>query len=211
MANEIERMNTGGGIEQEVVERKVREIVAKALYMEVEDVQPSSLLLEELGAESLDLLDIAFMLEREFKIEFPRTDIMERASQYFGEETLVNDGKVTDIGLELVRRGMPEIDQERLVPGMLAVNVIRMISVQTFVRIVMRLLEAKAQFPHECPNCGTMMQESDVMPELVCPKCGEITPLTSGDDILLQDLISLSKDLEFDRNFSTNHGEEKSS
>jgi acyl carrier protein len=207
MTSEIEEANTGVGIDQEIVERKVREIVAKALSMEVKDVQPSSLLIEELGAESLDLLDIAFMLEREFKIEFPRTDIMERASKYFGEETLVNNGKVTEVGLELLSRGMPEMDQDRLVPGLLAVNVTRMISVQTFVRIVMRLLEAKAQFPHECPKCGAMMQESDVMPELVCPQCGEIVPFTSGDEILLQDLIALSSDLDFNRQTSTNSEE----
>ncbi len=181
---------------QQDIEQKVRAVISKALELEPDEVSPTASLADEMGAQSLDLLDIAFMLEREFKISFPRTDIMERATARFGEDALVNRGLVTDLGLELLRRTMPEVDRERLKPGLRAIDVTRLLSVQTFVRIVMRLLEAKQAFPRQCPNCGSLMEESEVTPEFTCPQCGTIVPLPSGDDILFEDLIALTADVQ---------------
>src|SRR5690242_20488693 len=113
MTREEEEANS---ISRDVIEQKVREAVATALDIDIDTIQLSSALQEELGAESLDLLDIAFMLERDFTIEFPRLDLLRRASDYFGDDTLVKDGRVTDFGLELLRKGMPEIDPNRLYP-----------------------------------------------------------------------------------------------
>jgi acyl carrier protein len=186
----------GGALSADSVAQKVRMVVAKSLDIDPERVQLSASLVDELGAQSLDMLDMAFMLEREFRISFPRTDILERAVAHFGEETLVRDGVVTAFGLRLLRRGMPELDATRLQPGLPAADVVRMVTVQTFVRIVLRLLEAKQQFPRECPVCRVAAEESDVMPELVCPMCGAVRPFPSGDETLLQDLIALADGLE---------------
>jgi acyl carrier protein len=177
------------------VSQTVREVVAESLELEVEDVQMSSSFFD-IGAESLDLLDMAFALERMYKIQFPRTDILERATEHFGEDALVADGVVTPLGLELLAKGMPELDPKVIKPGLQALDVAQMITVESFVRITLRLLEAKADFPRTCPACGGTLAESDIMPEFECPDCEEIVPLPSGDEILLQDLLALSEDTQ---------------
>ncbi|HLN13441.1 MAG TPA: phosphopantetheine-binding protein [bacterium] len=174
------------------VHQKVREVVAKSLELKLDDVTLESSLFD-LGAESLDLLDMAFLLEKEYRIQFPRADILERAAQHFREEDLVVSGVVTPLGLEMLRRGMPELDPTKFRPGLKAIDVVKMISVGSFARITVRLLEAKAEAPRDCPKCGAALVESTVMPELECPSCGEIVPLESGDDILLRDLTELFK------------------
>jgi acyl carrier protein len=100
------------------VEARVSAVIARAMDCPVSDVSPSSSLEEDLGAQSLDFLDIAFSLEREFRIQFPRADFLQRASDHFGEENLMKDGVVTPFGLKLLALGMPEIDAERLKPGL---------------------------------------------------------------------------------------------
>src|SRR5690242_6395960 len=129
-----------GTISQEMVEQKVRETIAQALDIEVDDVQISASLKANLGAESLDMLDIAFMLEREFKIEFPRMDVLQRASTHFGDDAMIQDGVITDFGLRLLQSTMPELQKDQLRPGMHAAEMAGLITVRTFVRIVMRLL-----------------------------------------------------------------------
>ena len=136
------------------------------------------------------------MLEKEYQIQFPRTDILERATTYFGEDALVADGLVTDMGLQLLAVGMPELDPNVLKPGLKALDVAQMITVESFVRITWRLLEAKKAFPRECPSCGGHLTESDFMPEFECDSCGETVPLPSGDDILLQDLLDLADQVQ---------------
>jgi len=180
----------------EVVDLKVREIVARALDLELDQVSLSASLTDELGAQSLDMLDMAFMFEREFRISFPRTDILERATAYFGEDALVHKGVVTDFGRTLLAKGMPELEPARLTRGIRAAEVVKMVTVQTMTRLVHRLLQAKAEFSRQCPACGTVMAESDVMPEFICASCGKVQPLPSGDEILLQDLIALSGGLQ---------------
>jgi acyl carrier protein len=177
-------------IDAEAVTQRVREVVADSLEKDVAEVKLDSSFFE-LGAESLDLLDMAFALEKEYQIQFPRTDILERASARFGEENLVAGGVVTDLGLKLLVKGMPELDPERIKPGLKAIEVAKMITVGSFVRITLRLLEAKAEFPRACPKCGGVLQESDTMPEFECPDCHTVVPLPSGDDVLLQDVVSL--------------------
>ena len=179
---------------EEEVALEVRQAVARALDLDVEEVQLNSSLFG-LGAESLDLLDMAFMLEKKFKIQFPRTDILERATNHFGEETLVQNGIVTDFGLRLLKKGMPELDPQVIKPGLKAIDVAKMITVGSFARITLRLLQAKEEFPLVCPKCGGQLEESELMPEFTCTNCGENVPQPSGDEILLQDLLQLANEI----------------
>jgi acyl carrier protein/ribosomal protein S27E len=159
---------------------------------DVSDITPSTALEGDLGAESLDYLDIAFALEREFKIQFPRTDFMQRAADHFGEENLVKDGMITDLGLRLLAAGMPELDASKLTPGLRVTEVRAMFTVATFLRVVRRLLEVKEAADKTCPDCRSQMTESSGAPEFVCPQCGKTVMLPSGDDILFQDVVKLT-------------------
>lgn len=179
-----------GWIASDEVALRVRTLVAENLELEPEEVTLESSFFE-LGAESLDLLDVAFSLESEYGISFPRTDLLERASDHFGEDALVKDGLVTDLGLQLLREGMPELDPDLVKPGLRDLDVAQSITVGSFARITQRLIDAKAEMPRTCSECGGTLVESAAMPEFECEGCGRIEPLPSGDEILLQDLIDL--------------------
>jgi acyl carrier protein len=73
------------------------------------DITPAATLRRDLGADSLDLLEITFRLEQEFGIEIPRgelwTELMFRARPEW-----VQDGKLTDKGLAELRAGLPYAD-----------------------------------------------------------------------------------------------------
>ena len=56
----------------ESVYPKVREIIADVLVLEEADVSLSSRLITDLGAESIDFLDLVFQLEKEFSVKIPR-------------------------------------------------------------------------------------------------------------------------------------------
>jgi acyl carrier protein len=173
------------------VERRVLEVIARAMDCPVSDVKPTSSLEADLGAQSLDYLDIAFSLEREFRIQFPRADFLQRASDHFGEENLVKDGVITDFGLQLLAKGMPEIDPAQLKPGLKVTEVRRMFIVATFVRVVQQLLAHKAEMDPNCPKCGAVLEESASLPEFSCPACKTVVPVPGGDDILFEHLLSV--------------------
>jgi acyl carrier protein len=175
------------------VKRKVIEVIAVTMDRPVSEVTPASSLEMDLGAQSLDYLDIAFSLERTFRVQFPRADFLQRASDHFGEENLVKDGVVTDLGLRLLRDGMPELEPALLKPGCKVVDIRRMVTVATFIRVAKQLLQNKANADRTCPKCGAQMEESTSLPEFVCPACQTTVPLPSGDNVLFEQLLQLEQ------------------
>jgi acyl carrier protein len=177
----------------EEIERRVLMVVARALDRPVSEVHPYTSLEADLGAQSLDYLDIAFSLEREFRIAFPRADFLQRAGDHFGEENLVKDGVITNLGLQLLAKGMPELDPANLRPGLRVTDLRRMFVVATLIRVVKQLLEHKASMDRKCPGCGVEMEESLSLPEFVCPACKTNVPVTPGDEVLFQHLLDLEE------------------
>jgi acyl carrier protein len=88
---------------------RVRRVLVEALNVDEEEVTPGATLQGDLGAESIDFLDIVFRLEREFGIKVPRDELFpESISQ--GDPEFVRDGKVTPRGLQELRGRMPYAD-----------------------------------------------------------------------------------------------------
>jgi acyl carrier protein len=117
------------------LETKVCEIVAAALAQPQERVKLGSNLMEELGAESLDFLDIVFRLERTFAIEITRGEMESAARGDMTDEEFAPGGIISDAGLQRLRDFMPEA-AERIRPGLRPMQIMALFSVRTFVNIV---------------------------------------------------------------------------
>lgn len=94
---------------QEEIFSKVSMTLVEALNVDEEDVKPTSTLQGDLGAESIDFLDIVFRLEREFGIKIPRGELFPE-SIFQGDPEFVSNGKVTEKGLKELRERMPFAD-----------------------------------------------------------------------------------------------------
>jgi acyl carrier protein len=94
---------------QEEIYTKVSATLVEALNVDEEDIKPTSTLQGDLGAESIDFLDIVFRLEREFGIKIPRGELFPE-SIFQGDPEFVQNGRVTPKGLEELRARMPFAD-----------------------------------------------------------------------------------------------------
>lgn len=93
---------------KEEVFDKVRTALVDALGVDEEEVIPEATMVGDLGAESIDFLDIVFRLEKSFGIEIPRSEL-------FPEDILTNaeyvkDGRVTPGGISELKKRMPFAD-----------------------------------------------------------------------------------------------------
>jgi acyl carrier protein len=94
---------------QDEIYTKVSATLVEALNVEEEEVKPEATLQGDLGAESIDFLDIVFRLEREFGIKIPRDELFPEAI-FAGDPNFVQNGKVTENGLQELRKRMPFAD-----------------------------------------------------------------------------------------------------
>src|SRR5580765_4634828 len=88
---------------------KVSATLIEALNVDEAEVKPAATLQGDLGAESIDFLDIVFRLEREFGIKIPRGELFPE-SIFQGDPEFVANGRVTDKGLDELRTRMPFAD-----------------------------------------------------------------------------------------------------
>jgi acyl carrier protein len=90
----------------EAVYLRVAEVLVQALNVDDDEIKPSATLQGDLGAESIDFLDIVFRLEGEFGMKIPRDELFPE-SVFQGDLQFVNGGKVTDQGMSELRTRMP--------------------------------------------------------------------------------------------------------
>ena len=127
--------------EEQVYERVV-DAFCEALGLDDDEVERTSLVIDDLGAESLDFLDIAFRLERAFGIKIPRGQIQKAAEAQAGEAFEV-EGKLTEAGAAALRDALPEAPQDRIVAGFPVRDIPRLFTVETFLNLVHKLLAEK--------------------------------------------------------------------
>jgi len=84
---------------------KVKECLFQALGVEKQEITPESSLTRDLGAESIDFLDIIFRLEQAFSIKIPRGDLF--PEHFLNSSEFVQNGKVTEAGLKELRQRFP--------------------------------------------------------------------------------------------------------
>ena len=132
-------------MEEKEMYEKVKEAIVEALGVEPEEVEPDSALFDDLGAESLDLLDIVFRLEKTFGIKVPRGGIQQDmlAAEGIKEEDVVVDGALTALGAQKLREKMTEVDAEKIHEGFRVDDIPTLFTVQTFVNIVQQQLKDK--------------------------------------------------------------------
>jgi acyl carrier protein len=95
-------------MKRDEVFQKVQETLVEALGVDDDEVTPEATLTGDLGAESIDFLDIVFRLEKTFNIKIPRGELF--PDNILNNPEFVKDGKVTETGLAELKKSMPHAD-----------------------------------------------------------------------------------------------------
>jgi len=128
---------------QDEIFSKVSATLVEALNVDEEDIKPTSTLQGDLGAESIDFLDIVFRLEREFGIKIPRGELFPE-SIFQGDPDFVQNGRVTAKGLEELRTKMPFADLSQFEKNPELTNLSDLFTVD----LITRYIQGKLQKQH---------------------------------------------------------------
>ena len=88
---------------------EVKEVMVDALGLDEDEVSESATLMGDLGAESIDFLDIVFRLEKSFGIKIPREELFP-AESLMNNPEYVSNGKLTEKGIAELKAKMPHTD-----------------------------------------------------------------------------------------------------
>lgn len=89
---------------------EVKDVLVEALGVDDDEISPEATLVGDLGAESIDFLDIVFKLEKAFDIKIPRGELF--PENILTDPQYIEDGKFTEAGLTELKQRMPFADLE---------------------------------------------------------------------------------------------------
>ena len=87
---------------------KIQEVLDDALGVDEDEVTPTASLTADLGAESIDFLDIVFRIEKTFDVKISQGELF--PENFADNAQWVTDGKLTDAGLEMLKGRMAHVD-----------------------------------------------------------------------------------------------------
>ncbi len=115
--------------------------LAEVLEIDAAEIKITDKVVGDLGADSLDLLDLIFHLEQRFKLQINPRDIEREAQAELGEIPYEVEGVYTPEALGKLRTAMPEVPAEELTEGLEAKYLPRVFRVETFVSLVERMMK----------------------------------------------------------------------
>ncbi|CEK09476.1 acyl carrier protein [Legionella hackeliae] len=131
----------------ESVYPKVREIIADVLVIDEEEVSLNSRLIADLGAESIDFLDLVFQLEKEFSIKIPRGQLEKNARGDLAEDEFEKGGVLTANGMQALKNYLSEVPAEHFKANLKVNEIPSLFTVETFCKLVVVAVNEKAETP----------------------------------------------------------------
>lgn len=122
---------------------ELKECLVDCIRVDEEDIKLDARLIDDLGADSLDFLDILFSLERKFNIKIQQGEIEKIARQGIADNEFEENNLLMEKGAQRLREILSEIPAEDISVGMHISQIPYLFTVETFMKIVERALDAK--------------------------------------------------------------------
>ena len=122
---------------KEEIQKDLVEIIEEILGESKPESNENTLLIEELGFDSLDLLDMTFHIEEKFGVKIGSNELSGRAKGKYKQSELVDEkGFLTELSLTELKNSIPEIPSEKLVHGLRENDIPKLLTIGVFVRLI---------------------------------------------------------------------------
>lgn len=123
-------------MKDEDIFEQLKKCIAETIGIAQEEIMLDSSLINDLGADSLDLLDLVFRIEQSFKIKITRGEIERRTRETLPEEEFEKDGYLTEKAKQSLQQALPEVESLKFEGNLRKNDIPKLFTVRTFVRLI---------------------------------------------------------------------------
>jgi acyl carrier protein len=131
-------------MDQEIFE-ELKPLLVEVLGVPPEKVRLESVLVSDLGAESIDLLDLSFRIEEKFQVRIEANEMEREAIKRLPGGMYEKDGFLTEAAIGEIRKSLPELDPGKFAKGLRKMDLPALLTVSFFVRLIGCKLAAKTE------------------------------------------------------------------
>ena len=170
-------------VSEERVIEEIKKSIGESLRIDPASIATENSLIQDLGAESLDFLDINYRLEQALGMRMARHFVLEHVEELFGEGSAIDEkGRLTERGAQLLKIRLVD-HQNALKAGMELDQATALITVQSMAGGIMDILNS---LPESCPHCGGARWKSDGGARIRCGGCGKDAVFKNGDELMVE-------------------------
>lgn len=125
--------------------QKLLPLIREVTGVRADQVTMASNLIKDLGAESIDLLDLSFLIEETFGITIEADEFERQASERLAAGQYERDGALTPEAIEELKKALPEVPPREFRPGLKKIEVPSVLNVAVFVHLIQRKVARKQQ------------------------------------------------------------------
>jgi acyl carrier protein len=178
-------------IAQKTVLAEIEKALSETLRVAADRIKPETSIVRDLGAESLDFLDLNYRLEQAFGIRMARHFFLEHMEEMFGEGSALDEnGRLTKRALAVLRARFPDAVLPADEDSIDMSEAPALITVRAMANTVMSLLET---LPERCA-CGVSEWRTDNSTHVICGACRRPAPYVNGDELTRRWLASLPEE-----------------
>jgi acyl carrier protein len=176
----------GEGMKQNLVSEaavleEVKKAITQTLKINQDTIEPQHSLMKDLGAESLDFLDINYRLEQALGIKTARHFVLEHIEEMFGEGSAIDENsQLTAKAITLLKIRLGDNLPVELRPGMDMDEIPPLITVQGMAKVLMEILDT---LPGKCLACGQSAWKLENGLRVKCGSCAADATFTDGDTL----------------------------
>lgn len=182
----------------------VVEIIAEVLMVEKDEIESQSKIIDELGAESIDFLDIINRIEEMASITLPDANILKYLSDKYGKDKFFIEGKLSEVGVKILQLAMPEVEPSKVTTELSEHEIAGLLTPLTFVRMIEVYTELDDWKPEKCHKCGLenfnkedkdkdeyLEISLDPGPLYKCIKCGNLMSPPRIEEQIYEEALSV--------------------
>jgi acyl carrier protein len=161
------------------IEDEVKKALAATLRLEESAVGLDKSIMNDLGATSIDFLDINFRLENAFGIQLATQLLLDHVEEVLGEGVAIDkNNQITDGAARLLKLYLGE--RPGLEAGMYADEVATLVTPMVLVKSVEGITN---ELPEACTHCSAKAYKSEDGMKVVCGECGKDAEYPDGDTL----------------------------
>jgi acyl carrier protein len=124
---------------------ELKPLLEEVLGVSPEKVRLDSVLVSDLGAESIDLLDLSFRIEEKFEVRVEANEMEREAIKRLPDGVYEKDGFLTAAAIGEIQKSLPELDPGKFAKGLRKMDLPALLTVSFFVQLIARKLAAKTE------------------------------------------------------------------
>ena len=166
-------------IQRETIEQEIRAALATTLRKDAGDIALDASIMKDLGATSIDFLDVNFRLEGAFGIQLATQLLLDHVEEELGDGSAVDaQDQITPAAAKLLQMHLGEVPG--LEAGIFLEEVPTFVTPMVLVKSVEGITDA---LPEACTHCGAAAWKSDDGKKVVCDGCGKPAVYPDGDTL----------------------------